>query len=120
MLKPKFPLITVNVVCKLIGFGLILSLADMVVPSLYSSYLPVVVTTGILTITGAVADLVVLPNLGNVKSLALGLPAMTAIIWAVAEFFPYSSITLGWALVLSLFLGPIEYLLHKMVLKSLD
>jgi len=120
MLKPKFPLVSVNVLGKIVGFGLVLVVADMLVPSLYGSYLPIVITIAVLTLVGAVADLVIVPNLGNFKSLLLGFPAMAAIIWAVAKFFPNCNITLGWAIVLTLFIGPIEYLLHEMVLNSLD
>ncbi len=107
---------SLNTLLKLIGFGIIFVAADHLVPGLYSSPGPVITTVIALTAVASVADLLIVPRLGNLPSLALGFFGMLAIIWLCARAWPNDHMTLGWAVLLTLAIGPLEYLLHKAVL----
>lgn len=108
-----------NLVLKLLGFGTVLLFGTYLLEKEYFSIGPVVLTVLTLTVIGVVADYVVVPRAGNLPSLLLGFPAMTVIIWAIAHLYPPTRITLATAVVMALFLGPIEYALHQMILKNL-
>ncbi|MCL6625772.1 MAG: DUF2512 family protein [Alicyclobacillus shizuokensis] len=108
-----------NAVMKLLGYGSIFLIADTLLPNLYTRAWVPVITVLSLTAVGLVADLTIVPRLGNLPALGLGLLGMTGIIWAVAQFAPGNR--LGWitALVLAICLGPLEYGLHEVMLRGL-
>lgn len=113
------PLTAKNVVLKLLGFGSVLALGKSLRPGLYPSAPPILATATILTSVGAVADLVIVPKLGNLPSLMLGFPGMTSIIWGTAKLWPRTNVSLAQAATLALMAAPIEYTLHKMVLQDI-
>ncbi|WP_067927042.1 DUF2512 family protein [Alicyclobacillus shizuokensis] len=108
-----------NAVMKLLGYGSIFLIADTLLPNLYTRAWVPVITVLSLTAVGLVADLTIVPRLGNLPALGLGFFGMTGIIWAVAQFAPGNR--LGWvtALALAVCLGPLEYGLHEVVLRAL-
>lgn len=115
-LKELKPLIIRNILFKVIWFTCVLKAADLYYPQLYHTWLPIVLSSLVLTGTGVIADLTIVPKAGNVPSLLLGLPAMIGIIWLIGRFFEPSGITLWSAFLLTLCIGPGEYLMHRMVL----
>ena len=108
-----------NFLYKVAGYASVLLGADYLIRGLYPSLWPVSVTVFILAVTGVVGDMTIVPTLGNVKSLALGFFGITAIIWGTALFWPGSHMTLGRAVVITLFIGLLEYALHEYVLRNL-
>ncbi|MCL6452594.1 MAG: hypothetical protein K6T78_03080 [Alicyclobacillus sp.] len=107
-----------NLAAKLLGYGSVFAAADtFVAPRLYGSLTYAAITVGVLTLIGLMADLVVVPVLGNVPALLLGYPVMVAIIWFVASWGADNHVSWLDAVVMALFLGPWEFLLHRMVLR---
>ncbi|MCL6632956.1 MAG: YndM family protein [Alicyclobacillus herbarius] len=108
-----------NAVIKLFGYGSIFLIADTLLPNLYINDWFAVYTVIVLTLVGTVADVVILPRLGNLPSLCLGFVGMTVIIWAIAHLDPYNRV--GWlaAFILALCLGPLEFGLHEVMLRAL-
>lgn len=105
-----------NAVAKLLGYASVFAIADTLVPHLYGSLTYVAITVVVLTLIGLMADLVVVPVLGNVPSLLCGYPAMVVVTWFVASWSVTNHVTLVSAIVIGLFLGPWEYFLHRIVL----
>ncbi|GGI99884.1 hypothetical protein GCM10010885_06460 [Alicyclobacillus cellulosilyticus] len=121
MRYPQTIAVTVqNAMLKCAGFTAVLLIADYLVPSLYGgswwrSLAPILVTAGVLTAIGALADLVIVPRLGNLRSLLLGWPAMAAIIWAVPQAWPRTRMTVLAAVLLAAGAAPLEAALHRYV-----
>jgi hypothetical protein len=106
-----------NTLSKLIGYGIIFVAADYLIPGLYSSPGPVITTVIALTAVGSIADLTIVPRFGNLPSLIIGFLGMLAIIWISAQAWPNNNMTLGWGVLLTLVIAPLEYFLHKIVLR---
>jgi hypothetical protein len=106
-----------NTLSKLIGYGIIFVAADYLIPGLYSSQGPVITTVIALTAVGSIADLTIVPRFGNLPSLLIGFLGMLAIIWISAQAWPNNNMTLGWGVLLTLVIAPLEYFLHTIVLR---
>jgi hypothetical protein len=106
-----------NTLSKLIGYGIIFVAADYLIPGLYSSQGPVITTVIALTAVGSIADLTIVPRFGNLPSLIIGFLGMLAIIWISAQAWPNNNMTLGWGVLLTLVIAPLEYFLHTIVLR---
>lgn len=119
MLQPVSSVTATNFSVKFVGFGTILLMADTLVPTLYSSLWPVFATTLALAIVGTIGDLVILPQLYNGPSLVLGLLGMTFITYITPWFWLGNHVTLNAAILIAIFMVPIEYALHRYVLSSL-
>jgi len=105
-----------NAAAKLLGYASVFAIADTLVPQLYGSLVYAAITVAVLTLIGLMADLVIVPILGNIWSLVVGYPAMVLLTWFVASWSVSNHVTLVDAMVVALFLGPWEYFLHRIVL----
>lgn len=110
---------TGNAALKFAGYSTVLLIGDYLVPGLFLSVWTALFTALVLTITGVFGDALILPRLGNGKSLSIGVFGMVAIIYLVPRLWPASEITLTRAVVLALFLLPLEYVLHSWILHTL-
>lgn len=119
MLQPVTAVTATNFSFKFAGFATVLLIADTMVPHLYTSLWPMFATTLAISIVGTIGDLVLLPRLFNGPSLILSFLGLTLITYVSAWFWAQSRVTFGVAIVLGLAMLPIEYLLHRYVLKSL-
>ncbi|OFW82055.1 MAG: hypothetical protein A2201_10640 [Alicyclobacillus sp. RIFOXYA1_FULL_53_8] len=119
MLQPVTAVTATNFSFKFAGFATVLLIADTMVPHLYTSLWPMFATTLAISIVGTVGDLVVLPRLFNGPSLILSFLGLTLITYVSAWLWAQSRVTFGAAILLGLAMLPIEYLLHRYVLKSL-
>lgn len=108
-----------NFTAKLILFTTLFYIEAQLYPGLQLSGPALVAIALALTMVGTIADLLIVPLLGNLPALTLGFFGMTFIIWFVAIFFPTTQITLVNAMFMSLPLGPVEYFLHRYILDSL-
>lgn len=108
-----------NGMYKFAGYGSVLLIADLLVPDLYGSMWPMFYTVIILTLVGMIADLVIVPRLGNVPSLTVGFVGLVLMIWAVPQLWGGNQVTLLRAAVLALCIIPLEYALHKYILRSI-
>jgi ABC-type phosphate transport system permease subunit len=108
-----------NGMYKFAGYASVLLAADYLVPSLYGSLWPMFYTVAFLTAVGLIADLTVLPRLGNVPSLCLGFFGVLFIVWMTPKFWPANHVTLLSAFVLTVCIVPLEYALHKYVLRAI-
>ncbi len=117
---PQAKLVTINnITYKLAGYSSILLAADLLLPGLYPSLWPLFASVVILTGIGAVADLVVVPRLGNILSLVVGAHAMVLILYSVPQLWPGGHMTILRAIALTVCIAPLEYALHQYVLRSL-
>jgi Protein of unknown function (DUF2512) len=111
--------IVTNALYKLAGYASVLLIADFLLPGLYSSLVPLFATVLVLTGVGVIADLVILPMLGNVVSLLIGAEGFVLILYVVPLLWPGSNMTLGRAIVLAICMAPLEFALHRYVLRQL-
>ncbi len=111
--------IVTNALYKLAGYASVLLIADVLLPGLYSSLVPLFVTVLVLTGVGVIADLVILPLLGNVMSLLIGAQGFVLILYVTPLLWPGSTVTLSRAIVLALCMAPLEFALHRYVLRWL-
>ncbi|CAM3959525.1 DUF2512 family protein [Alicyclobacillus pomorum] len=111
--------IVTNALYKLAGYASVLLIADVLVPGLYSSLVPLFATVLVLTGVGVIADLVILPLLGNVLSLLIGAQGFVLILYVTPLLWPGSTVTLTRAIVLALCMAPLEFALHRYVLRWL-
>lgn len=109
----------INAGIKFTGYGCILFLADYLIPGLFYSLSSLLFTNLVLTIVGVIGDAMILPNLGNLKSLSIGEFGMAAILWLSPRLWPNSQMTITWAVVLTLFILPLEFALHSWMLRTL-
>ncbi|GMA50038.1 hypothetical protein GCM10025857_13950 [Alicyclobacillus contaminans] len=116
---PMTRVIVANVLTKLTGYSAVLLLWDTWLSGLYASLIPLFATVLVLTAVGAVADLTVLPLLGNVVSLLIGAEGMVFLIYVVPLMWPASDVTLLRAIGMALCIAPIEFVLHRFVLRGL-
>jgi hypothetical protein len=108
-----------NLVVKLMGFGSVFLIADSLFPGLYQSLWFPFYTVLTLTTVGTIADLLIVPRLGNRLALFFGFFGMTIIIWAIAKLGPYNRVSMLVAALLALCLGPLEFGLHEVILYAL-
>jgi hypothetical protein len=109
----------VNITYKFAGYSSVLLIADFLIKGLFPTIWSIFAVSLSLTVVGAIADLTIVPRYGNIPSLALGFFGMVLIIWAVPRFWTDSHITLFRAAVMAIFIGPLEYALHRYVLRNL-
>jgi hypothetical protein len=109
----------INLLIKLLSFLILFYIEAQLFAGLHLTTPAVAAIAISLTVVGTIADVVVVPPLGNLPALTLGFLGMTFIVWFVASFYPETQVTLVNAMLMSLPLGPIEYSLHRYVLDSL-
>lgn len=108
-----------NFICKLIGYSFIFSLVALALPSLYPTPGPLLWSVGCLTIVGTIADATIVPRLGNIKSLALGLPGMTIVVWVVANISQSAHVNVPQAILLAICVSPLEFTFHHVILRRM-
>ena len=108
-----------NAGLKFGGYGCILFLTYCLIPGVFSSVPSLMFTDLALTIVGVIGDATILPRLGNIKSLSIGEFGMAAILWFSPRLYPNPQMTLMWAVVLTLFILPFEFALHRWILRTL-
>jgi hypothetical protein len=108
-----------NGIYKFAGYASVLLAADYLVHDMYASLWPMFFTVCYLTLVGLIADLTIVPRLGNVPSLCLGFFGMLFIVWATPQFFPGNHVTLLRAAALAVCIAPLEYALHEYVLRNM-
>jgi Protein of unknown function (DUF2512) len=121
--KPSRPILVMtatNGMYKFAGYGSVLIAADYLMPGLYPSLWPMFYTVAFLTLVGLMADLAILPRLGNVASLSIGFFGVLFIVWMTPQFWPDSHVTLLRAIGMTLCIAPLEYALHIYVLRSIQ
>lgn len=105
-----------NALAKIAGYTTVFVAADTLVPSLYGAWVSIGATVVVLMLIGLLADLVIVPILGPFVSLVAGYPAMVVITWYLASWQPANHVTWLSAIVIGLFLGPWEFMIHKLVI----
>jgi hypothetical protein len=120
MFRPRdFLSLTVeNASYKIIAYSVTIAIANEWVDGLYVSITPMLLTALCLAAIGSIAEPIVLPRLGALKSLLPGCPAMTFIIWFVGRLVQ-GEFNLMAAFAITLMIGPIEYLFHVWLLRRL-
>jgi hypothetical protein len=117
---PQAKMVTINnILSKLAGYASVLLLANYLLPGLYPSLWPLFASVVVLAGIGAIADLVVVPRLGNIVSLIVGAEAMVLILYSVPQLWPGGHMTMPRAIALTLCIAPLEYALHQYVLRWL-
>ncbi|MBX6353286.1 MAG: DUF2512 family protein [Thermoflavifilum sp.] len=110
-----------NALMKLAGFGAVLIFSHWLFPGFYGAdWRPLWLAVLALTAVGTVADVVIVPRLGNVPSLAMGWFGMTFIVWTCGAIFPGAAVPLWQAGFTALFAAPLEWALHRWILRSLS
>lgn len=110
---------TINFVSKLISFTILFYVEGQLFPSLHLTAGVVAAIAIALTIVGTIADLLIVPPLGNLPALTLGFFGMTAIVWSIGFFSTAAHISLTNAMFMVLPIAVIEFALHRYVLDSL-
>lgn len=108
----------INFLFKVIYFPLILFSYPELFPlsAVYSSWkVPLLLSLFFIGI-GLVADETVLPIFGLVKSTIQGTSFMIAVIWSVQFLFVGTTISIGSAIIMGLFIGIGEFFMHKRIL----
>lgn len=117
---PQTKMVTIaNITYKFAGYSSVLLIFDYLFGSMYSSLWPLFTTVVVLTGVGAIADLVVVPRLGSIVSLLIGAEAMVLVIFVVPLMWPGNQVTLVRAILMTICIAPIEYVLHQYVLRWL-
>ncbi|MCL6593706.1 MAG: hypothetical protein K6T31_06990 [Alicyclobacillus sp.] len=109
--------IPANALAKWLGWSALLGIARQLDPHLALGTSSIAWTVTALTLTGTVADELVLPRLGNARSLALGVWGMVFCLWGCPRLTGGSGPSLGGAVTLSLPLGVYEACLHVALLR---
>lgn len=100
---------------KLAVTFLTIYLLGILLPAVRISFSYAIISTLLIAIPGWAGDRMVLPHLRNLTAAGLDAIYAFAILWIVALFAPFSTVTFTYLLLAGAVIGGFEYVFHKTI-----